>query len=63
MHLSFCLITLATNMLEGLDKLYVKDEIHYFIWGTKTFLYNIRKPKYKGRLKKKQKKGRTWTFG
>ena len=37
---SFCLISLATNMLEDWD-------MTWSIWSTKTFLYDIRGPRYK----------------
>ena len=44
---SFCLISLATNMLEGLDIIHWKGGIHSFVWSTKTFLYDILEPRYK----------------
>ena len=44
---SFCLISLATNMLESWDITHWKGGIHSFIWSTKTFLYNIRELRYK----------------
>ena len=47
MHRSFCLISLATNMLEGWDIIHWKGVIHSFVWSTKTFLFDIRKPRYK----------------
>ena len=47
MRRSFCLIPLATNMLEGWNIIHWKGGIHGFIWSTKTFLYDIREPRYK----------------
>ena len=44
---SFCLISLATNMLEGWDIIYLKGEIHSFVSSTKSFLYDIRELRYK----------------
>ena len=38
---------MATNRLEGLDIFHLKGEINSSIWSTKTFLYEIRKPRYK----------------
>ena len=38
---SFCLISLATNMLEGWDSINWKCEIHSFVCSTKNFLYDI----------------------
>ena len=46
MRLSFCSISLATNMLEGWDIIHCKGGIHSFVWSTKTFLYDIREPRY-----------------
>ena len=43
----FCLISLATNMLEIWDIIYWKGGIPSFVWSTKTFLYDIREPRYK----------------
>ena len=43
----FCLISLATNMLESWDIIHWKGGIHSFVWSTKTFLYDIREPRYK----------------
>ena len=40
----FCLISQATNMLEGSDIFHVKGGISSFIWSTTTFLYDIREP-------------------
>ena len=40
---SFRLISLATNR----DIIYWKGGIHSFVWSTKTFLYDIREPRYK----------------
>ena len=37
----------ATNMLEGWDMIHWKGGIHSFVWNTKTFLYDIREPRYK----------------
>ena len=34
-------------MLEGWDIIHWKSEIHSFIWSTKTFMFNIREPRYK----------------
>ena len=42
-----CLLSLATNMLEGWDIFDWKDGIPSFVWSTKTFLYDIREPRYK----------------
>ena len=39
--------SLATNMLEGWDIIHWKGVIHSFVWSTKTFLFDIRKPRYK----------------
>ena len=47
MRHSYCLIALATNMLEGWDIIYWKGGIHSFILSTKTFLYDILEPRYK----------------
>ena len=47
MRRSFCLISLATNMLESWDIIHWKGGIHSFLWSTKTFLYDIREPRYK----------------
>ena len=44
---SFCLISPATNMLEGYDIFLLKGGIHSFIWSTKTFLYDMRELRYK----------------
>ena len=44
---SFCLISLATNMLEGWDIIHLKGEIHSSVWSAKIFLYDIREPRYK----------------
>ena len=44
---SFCLISLATNLLESWDINHWKGGIHSFVWSTKTFLYNIWEPRYK----------------
>ena len=42
-----CLISLTKNILEGWDIIHLKGEIHSFVWSTKTFLYDIREPRYK----------------
>ena len=47
MRLSFGLIFLATNILEGLDIINLKGGIHSSVWCTKTFLYDIRELRYK----------------
>ena len=47
MRRSFYLISLATNMLEGWDMIKWKGGIHSFVWSTKTFLYDLREPRYK----------------
>ena len=47
MRLSFCIISLVTNMLEGRDIIHWKGGIHSFVWSTKTFLYDIWEPRYK----------------
>ena len=41
------LISLATNILENWDIIHWKGGIHRFVWSTKTFLYDIREPRYK----------------
>ena len=41
MRRSFCLISLATNMLESWHIIHWKGGIHSFVWSTKTFLYDI----------------------
>ena len=38
---SFCLIALATNMLEGWDTIHLKGEIHSSFWSTKTISKTI----------------------
>ena len=38
MRRSFCLITLATNRLEGWDIFHLKGGTNSFVWSTKTFL-------------------------
>ena len=43
----FCLISLATNMVETWDIIHWKGGIHSFVWSTKTFLYDIWEPRYK----------------
>ena len=47
MRSSFCLISLATNMLEGLDIFHLKGGTHSSVLSTKTFLYDIWEPRYK----------------
>ena len=47
MHRSFCVIYLATNMPEGSDIIHFKGEIYSSVLSTKTFLYDIREPRYK----------------
>ena len=42
-----CIISLATNMLEDWDIFCLKGGIHSSVWRTKTYLYNIRVPRYK----------------
>ena len=41
MRRSFCLIPLATNMLESWDIIHWKGGIHSFVWSTNTFLFDI----------------------
>ena len=41
------LISLVTNMLERWDIIHWKGGIHSFVWSTKSFLYNIKEPRYK----------------
>ena len=43
---NFCIIHLATKMLEGWDISHLKGRIHSFVWSTKSFLYNIRELRY-----------------
>ena len=45
--LQFCLISLVRNILEGWYIFHFKGGIHRSIWSTKTFLYDIREPRYK----------------
>ena len=45
--LDISIISLAINMLEGCDISHLKGGIHNSIWSTKTFLYDIREPRYK----------------
>ena len=47
MHRSFCIFFLAKNMPEDSDIIHLKGEIHSSVWSTKTFLYDIREPRYK----------------
>ena len=35
------------NILECWDIIHWKGGIHSFVWSTKTFLYDIREPRYK----------------
>ena len=44
---SFCLISLAKNMLEGWNIFHLKCGIHRSVWSIKTFLYDIWGPRYK----------------
>ena len=44
--LGISIISPAINMLEGLDILHLKGEIHSSVWSTKIFLYDIREPRY-----------------
>ena len=43
---SFRLISLAAYMLEGWNITHLTSEIHTSVWSTKTFLYDIREPRY-----------------
>ena len=43
----FSLISLATNMQESWDIIHWKGGIHSLVWNKKTFLYDIRKSRYK----------------
>ena len=43
----FCVIFLATNVPEGWEIIHLKGEVHCSVWSTKTFLYDIREPRYK----------------
>ena len=47
MRCSFCVISLATNMLEGWDIFHFNGGIHRSVWSTKTFTYDIQGPRYK----------------
>ena len=47
MRRSFCLISLATNMLEGWDIFNLNGGIHRSVLSTKSFLYDISEPGYK----------------
>ena len=40
-------ISLAKKNFDGLEKIHLKKKIHNSVWGTKTFLYDIREPRYK----------------
>ena len=40
------LISLLTNRLEGCCKFHLKGRIYRSVWSTKTFLFNIREPRY-----------------
>ena len=46
MSCSFPLISLSTNILEEWDIIHLKGKIHIYVLSTKTFLYNIREPRY-----------------
>ena len=39
---SFCLISLALNILEGWDNIDLKGGIHISVWSTKIILFDIR---------------------
>ena len=41
------IISLATNMLDSCDISHLKNGICSSVWSTKTFLYDIREPRYK----------------
>ena len=41
-----CFISLAINMQVGWDICHLKGGIHSSVWSTKTFLYDIREPRY-----------------
>ena len=43
----FCLISPTINMLESWNAIHWKGGMQSFIWSTKTFLYDIREPRYK----------------
>ena len=43
----FCLICLVRNILEAWSIFHLKGGIYRSIWSTKTFLYDIREPRYK----------------
>ena len=47
MYCTFCVIFLATNVPEGWDMIHLKGDVHSSVWSTKTFLYDIREPRYK----------------
>ena len=47
MRRSFCLISLATNMLEGWEIFHLKGGIHRSFWIVRLFLYDIRELRYK----------------
>ena len=38
---------MTTNRLEGLNIIHLKGGINSSIWSTKTYLYEIREPRYK----------------
>ena len=46
-HFGFCLIFLAGNILEGWYIFHLRGKIHRSVLSTKTFLCNIREPRYK----------------
>ena len=54
----FCLISLATNILE----IHWKGGMHSFVWSTETFLYNIREPRYK-QIKIGYQISKCWNIG
>ena len=47
MRRSFCLISPIIYILESWDIIHLKGGIHSFVWSTKTFLYDIREPRWK----------------
>ena len=47
MSRSFCLTSPVIYILESWDIIHLKGGIHSFVWSTKTFLYDIREPRYK----------------
>ena len=51
-HFGFCWISLVENLLEGWNIFHFKGGIQRSIWSTKTFLYDIREPRYKQKNKR-----------